>query len=73
MLGLKVKIKSFSNRSDTFRNEHLCHKEHKTGLRILIAQTAHVPARLQAVWAEVGQLDCSSYQNSETSFVLLVA
>ena len=39
----------------------------------LLPMLAHVPARLQAVWAEVGQLDRSSYQNSETSFVLLMA
>ena len=41
--------------------------------RTTSAHAAHVPARLQAVWAEVGQLARLSYQNFETSFVLLMA
>ena len=38
--------------------------------------SAHVAcsrASTWAAWAEVGQLDRSTYQNSETSFVLLMA
>ena len=53
---------------DTFRNEYLGHKRHKTGFRSLVARTLKLPhfcllnKLTKAAWVELGKLDCLSYK-----------